>query len=392
MVLSNNDGCAVSRSNEAKALGIEMAAPIFKFKDIVKKHGVVCLSSNYALYGDISRRIMSLFERWTPDVEVYSIDEAFLRFNGKRSESGLEQIAKEIRSTVLQWTGIPVSVGMGITKTLAKAGSKLAKKSESGVMVLAPDKENASHLESLKVEDVWGIGRQYARWLNNHGIHTAIDFRNADEQFIRQKMTVVGHRTLLELRGIECITMELNPPNKKTLCHARSFGRLLESKDEVRESLALYTELAAAKLRGECLVAQSVCVFLETNPFRTQDPQYRPSKTVEFPVPTNITPEILKYALAAFDLIFRPGYKYKKAGILLLELVPEDQAQAELFDNVNRDQANRLMTAMDGINKKHGRETLGFSAGRIRDGWQPKFENRTANYTTSWNGLLVVSS
>ena len=390
VVLSNNDGCAVSRSNEAKALGIPMGAPIFKFKDIVKKHGVICLSSNYALYGDISRRVMSVFEKWTPDVEVYSIDEAFLRFTGKSATSGLEQVANEIRSTVRQWTGIPVSVGIGATKTLAKAGSKLAKSSESGVMVLSPLSENSPHLERLKIDDVWGVGRKYSQWLHDHGVHTALDLRNADEKWIRQKMTVVGHRTVLELRGTDCIPMELNPPNKKTLCHARSFGKLIESKSEVAESVANYAEQAAFKLRKEGLAAQKICVFMETNPFRTQDPQYRASKTIDFPVPSNFTPEVVKYALEGFEKIFRPGFKYKKAGILLLELVPEGQAQGELFDTVNRERSQSLMKVLDGINGKHGRDALGFAAGHIREGWKPRFEQRSSTSTTQWEGLPVV--
>ena len=390
VVHSNNDGCAVSRSEEAKALGIPMAAPIFKYRDIVKKHGVVCLSSNYALYGDISRRVMSVFEKWTPEVEVYSIDEAFLRFTGTQTITGLEQVAKEIRSTVREWTGIPVSVGVGATKTLAKAGSKLAKRTESGVMILDPHQDIDPLLERLKVEDIWGVGRKYSRWLNDHEVHTALDFRNADEKWIRQKMTVVGHRTLMELRGTDCIPMELNPPNKKTLCHARSFGKLIETQSEVAESVANYAEQAAYKLRREGLAAQNISVFLETNPFRTQDPQYRAAKTIELPVPTNFTPEIVRYALAALERIFKPGYKYKKAGVLLLELVPEGQAQGELFDTVNRERTKSLMTAMDGVNGKHGRDTLGYAGGRMRKGWKPRFEKKTGSYTTQWDGLLVA--
>jgi len=390
VVLSNNDGCAVSRSQEAKDLGIPMAAPIFKFRDIVKKHGIVCLSSNYALYGDISRRVMSIFDKWSPEVEVYSIDEAFLRFSDMEKVSKLEQYAREIRATVLQWTGIPVSVGMGATKTLAKAGSKLAKRTEGGFMILDPAKNNDEHLAAVKVGDVWGVGRQYERWLVANGIHTASDLRDADEKWIRQKMTVVGHRTVLELRGTECIAMEMNPPDKKTLAHARSFGRLLEEKDEIRESVALYAESAAAKLRGEGLAAQGITVFLETNPFRFQDPQYRASKSIEFSVPTNFTPEVVDLAVTAFEKIFRPGYKYKKAGVLLLELVPESETQGELFDTVNRDRAHRLMKALDKVNASHGRATLGFAAGRMRDGWKPKYEKKTSSFTTQWDGLPVV--
>ena len=391
VVLSNNDGCAVSRSQEAKALGIAMAAPIFKYKDLVKKHGIVCLSSNYALYGDMSRRVMSLFEKWTPEVEVYSVDEAFLRFSPGESVSKLEQIAMEIRATALQWTGIPVSVGIGSTKTLAKAGSKLAKRSETGVMILDPLQDNASYLSMLEVGDVWGVGSKYSKWLRDREILTALDLRNSDEKWIRQKMTVVGHRTLMELRGTDCIPMELNPPTKKTLCHARSFGKLIETKSEMAEAVANYAEQAAFKLRKSGLAAQSVSVFLETNPFRAQDPQYRASKTIEFPVPSNFTPEVVCFALTAFEKIFKPGFKYKKTGILLLDLVPEGQAQGELFDSVDRDRAKSLMTAMDGVNGKHGRDTLGYAGGRIRKGWKPKFEKMTSISTTRLGASPIVS-
>lgn len=385
VVLSNNDGCAVSRSNEAKALGIEMAAPIFKYRDIVKRHNVICLSSNYTLYGDISRRVMSLFDLWTPDVEVYSIDEAFLYFDA-HAATRLPEISSEIRTTIKDWTGIPVSVGIGPTKTLAKAASVIAKRSKAGSFILS----DPEMLKDVPVEKVCGVGPRYSEWLIENGIDTAFDLRNANEKWIRQRMSIVGQRTVLELRGIPCIELETTPPVKKNMAFARSFGRLLEHEDELQESITHYAERLSAKLRASKLAARNLFVFLETNPFRTQDRQYRASEHAVFPVPTNFTPEFTRQALNLLKKIYRPGYKYKKAGLLALELVPEDQVQGELFDTVDRERASHLMTALDGVNARHGRDSLGFAAAHMRKDWRPRFEKRSERYTTQWYELPLV--
>jgi len=385
VVLSNNDGCAVSRSNEAKALGIKMAAPIFLHRDLVKKHNIVCLSSNYVLYGDISQRVMSIFDRWTPDYEVYSVDEAFLKFRGHALKR-LPTIAEEIRRTILKWTGIPVSVGIGPTKTLAKAASVLAKKSESGTFFL----NDPNSLKGLSIEKVWGVGPRYSTWLKENQVHTAWDLRESDEKWIRDRMTVVGHRLVLELRGISCIDLELIRPDKKNMTYARSFGKLLEDKDEMKESVVHYAERIAAKLRKENMAARNISVFLETNPFRSQDNQYRASAVSKFPVPTNFTPEIISKAAMLFERIYRPNFKYKKAGVHLLELVPESQVQGELFDGMDRYRTGKLMKTLDQINSRHGRDTLGFATAHIRTDWKPRFEKRTGSFTTQWDELPVV--
>lgn len=387
VVLSNNDGCAVSRSNEAKALGIKMAAPIFIYRELVKQHKVVCLSSNYTLYGDISRRVMSLFDQWTPDVEVYSIDEAFLKFSDKDIPR-LPALAEDMRATIFRWTGIPVSVGIGPTKTLAKAASALAKKALVGHFIL----ETPDPLKNLPVEKVWGVGRKYSEWLQQNGIVTAYDLREANELWVRKKMSVVGHRMVLELRGVECIDLEHTPPAKKNMAYGRTFGRLLETREELRESVTHYAERISAKLRKANLAARHIMVYLETNPFRSQDKQYRASSVLPFPVPTSFTPEIVSKALDIFGKIFRDGYRYKKAGVQLLELIPEEQVQGELFDSVDRVKAKNLMAALDGINARHGRDTLGFAGAHIGMEWRPRFEKRTERFTTQWDELPEVAA
>lgn len=392
VVLSNNDGCAVSRSDEAKALGIKMAEPIFGKRDLVEKAGVICLSSNYTLYGDMSRRVSAIYEQFTPAVEVYSIDEAFLDFSGfpEGGPGRLAGIAADIRRRVRQWTGLPVCVGMGATKTLAKLANGLAKQSRSGILILDPNQNGAAILDRVPVGDVWGVGPAYEIWLLENGVQTAKDLRDADERWIRGRMGVVGRRIVQELRGVSCIPMELVAPAKQNLCFARSFGRLLESESEMREAVSHYAARASWKLRRDGLLATRLQVFVETNPFRRQDRQYRNACTLELPVPTSFAPDIIGHALAGFGRIFRPGYKYKKAGILLLELVPEDTVQLGLFDAADREKSSRLMAAFDAVNRKFGRFTLNFAGGHIRDDWRPRYEMRTPRYTTRWDELPVA--
>ena len=389
VVMSNNDGCAISRSNEAKALGIRMAEPVFMRKEFIKANQIICLSSNYTLYGDFSRRVMSIYEKFSPKIENYSIDESFLCFDAVPATK-LQGIAEEILSTVRQWTGIPVCVGMGATKTLAKAANKLAKKLPSGILILDPNQNISDLLAQVPVKDVWGVGPQYSRWLTEHGVVNAKELRDADDKWIKQRMTVVGQRTVFELRGTSCIPLELVPPAKKNICFSRSFGRLLEDKQELREAISHYVSRASIKLRKDKLNAQVLQVFLETNPFREQDRQYRNAYTVELPVPTNFTPELAEHAQAAFEKIFRPGYRYKKVGILLLELVPEDTVQLGMFDTADRPRMAKLMAAFDAVNAKHGRFAASFAGGLIKEEWRPKYEKRSPHYTTRWDELAVA--
>ena len=244
----------------------------------------------------------------------------------------------------------------------------------------------------MPVEKVWGVGSTYAEWLTQNQCHTAWDLRNANEHWIKKRMSIVGHRMVLELRGTPCIDLEHTPPDKKNMAYARSFGRLLESKVEMQESVTHYAERISAKLRKAKLAARNVAVFLETNPFRVQDKQYRATTHAPFHVPTNFTPEIVGKVIELFEKIFRPGFRYKKAGVLMLELVPESQVQGELFDKVDRFKAKKLMTALDGVNARHGRDTLGFAGAHIGTDWKARFEKRTERFTTQWNELPVVQA
>lgn len=388
VVLSNNDGCAISRSDEAKQIGVAMGAPYFKFRDLAKKNGIFCLSSNYELYGDMSRRVMSLFDRWSPEVEVYSIDEAFLGLR-KSTPDRLIETAREICVTVKQWTGVPVSVGIGATKTLAKVANETAKREKIGCCVPSPQKI-PSLLAGLQVEKIWGIGRNLSKWLHDRGIHSALDLHKADIQWIRKHLGVAVERTVMELRGTPCIPLDCHPTTQKAMVHARSFGRRVESKEELRSAVASYAELVSAKLRREGLAARAISVYLSTDFHSERDAQYHGSETLSFQVATNFTLEILNYALRAFDRVFRQGFRYKKAGVMMLDLVPQHAVQGELFDEVDRNKAARLMSALDGVHVRHGERLLRLAAGDTAEGWKPRRENRTPRYTTHWAELPVA--
>ena len=388
VVLSNNDGCAISRSDEAKALGIAMGAPYFKFRNLARKTNIFCLSSNYELYGDMSRRVMSMFDRWSPEVEVYSIDEAFLGLRNLPPEQ-LSETARDICATVKQWTGIPVSVGIGPTKTLAKVANETAKREKIGGCVPSSS-EISSLLTALPVEKIWGIGRNLSKWLHDRDIHTALNLRDSDTRWIRKHLGVSVERTVMELRGTPCIPMDCHPKDQKAMVHARSFGRRVESREELRSAVASYAELVSAKLRREGLAAGGVSVYLSTDFHSEQDAQYHGSETLPFPVATNFTPEVLEYALKAFDKVFRRGFRYKKAGVLMLALVPQTEVQGELFDQVDRNKAARLMSALDGVHIRHGEPLLHFAAGNMTAGWKPRKENRSPRYTTCWMELPIA--
>ena len=388
VVLSNNDGCAVSRSDEAKALGVPMGAPYFKFRDLAKRHGIVCLSSNFELYADMSQRVMSLFDRWSPDVEVYSIDEAFLWLQ-KSSPAYLSAIAQDMRATIKRWTGIPVSIGISATKTLAKAANDTAKRNRIGVLIL-PIREAPALLETLRTKDVWGIGRKLSDWLGERGIHRALDLSNAPERWIRRHLGITVEKTVMELRGTACLPLECHPGDQKNMVHARSFGRRLESREEVRAAVAYYAEKVAAKLRREGLAARALRVSVSTDFHRAQEPQYHGGATLPFTVPTHFTPEVVRCAMHAFDKAFRTGFRYKKAGVMLLDLVPQSGVQGELFDAVDRFKARRLMSALDGVQARHGEKALRYAASGVEDGWRSRREFRTPRYTTKWEELPVA--
>jgi len=392
LVLGNNDGIVVARSNEAKALGIPMGAPAFKFHRLIHQHDVQVFSSNYALYGDMSQRVMETQQQFSPEAEVYSIDEAFLNLSGFESRN-FTDYGWQIRTTVKQWTGLPVSVGIAETKTLAKVANHHAKRSSelAGVCDLTAGPDRDGLLAKVPVEEVWGIGPNYARMLTRHGISTALALRNADDHWIRKQMGVVGLRTVQELRGISCLPMEECPPPKQGITCSRSFGRPVTTLAEMREAVAAYTARAAEKLRGEQLAASALTVFLTTNTFK-DGPQYSNAVTLRLPVATDATPELLGVALKGIEAIYREGFQYKKAGMMLLELVPLSQVQGNLFDQADRARSAQLMRVIDRLNACGGADTVRFAASGLTQRWRARFAKRSRAYTTNWHELLLVQA
>ena len=393
VVLSNNDGCIIARSNEAKAFGIRMGAPLFRARELIKTHGVHVYSSNYALYGDMSRRVIEVLLQFTPDIEIYSIDEAFLDLAGFR-QMNLTDYGRAIRSTVLRWTGIPVSVGIAETKTLAKIATHIAKKSEKadGVLDLTGSRYRDAALAMTAVEDVWGVGRGYSRFLKGLGIENALQLRDVSEGLIRKKMGITGIRILNELKGVSCYPLEQSPPPKKEIAVSRSFKHPLTDRADVNEAAAAYASRGAEKLRAAHLQANVLAVFLMTNPY-SEESRYFNMKTIQLPFPTSDTPELIKHARSGLDEIYREGYLYKKAGVIFRDLAADNCTQTTLFSGNSTERPSQVMETLDRINREFGRDTLRYAAtGNTRNRkWKTAFQWRSPSYTTDWNQLPRVS-
>lgn len=390
VVLSNNDGCVIARSEEAKALGIPMGLPAFQLADLVEEQPIEVYSSNYTLYGDMSARVMTTLAQWTSEVEVYSIDEAFLQLP-TCSPDALPAYGQTIRTTIQQWTGIPVSIGIGPTKTLAKLANRLAKRSPDarGVVTLTTSLEVQTVLAQTPLEAIWGIGPGYTRRLKAHAITTALQLRDAHDRWIRQELGVVGQRIVWELRGVSCLPLERCPPPRHSLMVSRSFGRPIMTLTEMREAVATYITRAAEKLRRYRVAARVVTVFLTTNRF-TDAPQYANSVTMPLPVATQDTAELIRYTLQGIAQLFREGYRYKKAGVILTELVPAHQIQTHLFDRCDRERSRRRMAAIDAINTQWGSGTIRYAAVGVQPRWRMRCVRRSPRYTTRWEELAVV--
>ena len=391
VVLSNNDGIVVAASNEAKALGLTLGVPIFQAEGLVKSGQVHVFSSNYTLYGDMSKRVMETLSRFTPELEIYSIDEAFLNLSGI-TRSNLTIYSHRIRNTVIQWTGIPVSIGIAETKVLAKIANRIAKRSErtNGVLNLTASPYQKKALAITSVENIWGIGRSYAKFLRKHRIETALDLRNAEDSWIRKHMSIVGLRIVRELRGIPCISMELCHPAKKEICVSKSFGKSVETITEIREAVAVYVSRAAEKLRNQNSAAGSIMVFMMTNRFK-DEPQYVNYTVLQLPVHTNNTAELIQHALRGVDSIYQKGYKFKKAGVVLREIRPANQIQTNLFDNIDRTKATKVVEVFDTINNQLGAGTIKYAAEGLVNPWKTMFNKRSPKYTTRWDELPIVS-
>jgi DNA polymerase V len=389
VVLSNNDGCVIARSNEAKALGVEMGAPWHLNKEFFAKHRVIVRSSNYTLYGDMSGRVMNILAGFTPDLEIYSIDEAFLSLAG--FETRLERHTRDLRATVLQWTGIPVSVGVAATKTLAKVANRFAKKSpaRAGIFVMLEPDDVDTGLAGLQLRDLWGVAHRTEARLLALNIRTPLQLRDADPRHMRQHFSVVMERMILELRGTPCIGLEDTTPDKKSIIASRSFGRAVFGIEEMREAVASYAARAAEKMRRQNLVTNHLTVFVETNPFRQQDQQYHASRSIRLPAASADTGKLTHAALRALEAVYKCDYRYKKAGVMLLDLHKAEKAQPGLFDNVDDPASWARMSAIDALNKKFGQAVWYASAG-TRKQWAMKREQISSRYTTSWDELLNV--
>jgi len=396
VVLSNNDGCAVGRSAEVKALGIKMGEPWFKMKEMAKQHGIVALSSNYTLYGDMSARVMSILSSFSPNQEIYSIDECFLDLDGF-DPSSLMDYGQKIRQTVRQGTGIPVCVGIAETKTLAKLANHCAKKGLAGANGVCDfgqlnDQQLSILFSIMAVGEVWGIGRRITAKLQQLDIQTIEDLRRTDPEYIRQQFSIVVERTVKELNGISCIELEEAGQARQQIMVSRSFSHPVTSFQELSESVASYTTTAAEKLRKDGSVATSLCVFIHTNNFKPEEPQYSPSMVVPLSNPTDDTLKLIHAALEGLKRIYQQGYRYKKSGVLLMGLHPKGIQQGSLFDDpADQAKSEDLMRVIDAINRRMGKGSVSIAAGGVQKDWSMRREKKTPNYTSDWGELPTAS-
>jgi DNA polymerase V len=392
VVLSNNDGCVVSRSNEAKALGIRMGVPFFEIRTLVKSHGLVWLSSNYALYGDISARMMALLGEFAPQQEIYSIDECFLDFSGMTDDASY--CGRKIRQCIRQYLGITTCTGIGASKTLAKLANHVAKtrRQYCGVFDWAAlsEAEQTALMKELDVGEVWGVGRKLVLHLQSMGIRTVLDLQRANAALIRKRYSVVLERTVTELNGVSCLGLEDIAPRKAQILSSRSFGQPVTTLDELREAVMSYVIRAAERLRAQQSTCTQVTVFMHTNKFRADAPQYNPAMLVPLSVATDDTRRLCAAARFGIERIYRPGYQYKKAGVMFTGLQPAANTQADLFSGYERPRSNRLMAAMDSINAIYGMNTATFAGAGIRQPWRMQTAQKSPRYTTSWNELAVA--
>ncbi|WP_042369636.1 Y-family DNA polymerase [Bacteroides neonati] len=391
VVLSNNDGCVISRSEEAKRLGIPMGQPAFKIKPLLSSNKLVAFSSNYSLYGDMSHRVMSTLSTFVEDMEVYSIDEAFLNLNGFEKYD-LHEYGQMIVRTTTKSTGIPVSMGIAPTKTLAKVASKFAKKYPryKGACIIDSDEKREKALKLFDVGDVWGIGRRLVKMLNYHGVNTAYDLTQKSESWVRSKMTVTGVRTWKELRGIPCIEME-TVSQKQTICTSRSFGEMISSFDTLMEAVANFTSACAKKLREQKCCAKVIMVFIYTNRHREDLMQYSQNKVITLPFATNDTVELIAYARMALTSIYREGYQFKKAGVIVSDIGNEQTIIRDLFDPRDTDKQKRLLSVVDEINRKNGSNRIQLAIQAGNHNWKLKREFISHNYTTNLDDLIQIS-
>ena len=387
VVLSNNDGCIIARSEEAKRLVLKMAEPAFKKYAFLQENNVHIFSSNYTLYGDMSARVSQTLSDFVPEIEIYSIDEAFLNLSGFKGDP--EEFAKRIIQTVHQNTGIPISIGIGPTKTLAKIGNKAAKQT-GGIFIIRNDRHRDSLIRNTPIDKVWGIGKQYGVLLRKTGVKTAFDYTLLDDNWLRIKMKVMGLRIKQELLGEPCIQLELLMPQKKAIATTRAFGKKTSEHSVLKEAVSTYAVRCAEKLRKQHSVANLLTVFIHTDPFNPADPQINKSKTVSLPVATNNNIELVKYSLFCLNEIYSPDFRYKKAGVIVEGLQSEEQIQSNIFDITNHDKFKKLARALDKINYEFGRDKIKLAVQGDGKKWKLRQEKLSKRYTTNWNDIIEV--
>ncbi|MBQ0116291.1 MAG: Y-family DNA polymerase [Flavobacterium sp.] len=390
VILSNNDGCVIARSNEAKACGIPMGAPAFEYKKQFEEHNIHVFSSNFALYGDMSSRVMNTLSQFSPDMEVYSVDEAFLKFTGFE-HFDLKELGLKMRRTTTKNTGIPVSIGFAPTKALAKIANKIAKKyplETRAVHTIDTEEKRIKALRWTKIEDVWGIGKKHAQRLKAQNVHTALDFTKLPDAWVRKNMHVVGLRLKKELEGLSALDLE-PIQNKKMIATTRSFDKPLTTLDELEERVATYAILGAEKLRRQNSHCQMLMVFLQTNPHRQDQPQYYRNIVVNHPFPTDSSIDIVRLAKMGLKQIFRANHFYKKAGVILMDITPNQNVQLNLFSQSNPKHP-QLMATIDKINLSLGNHKVKFASQALDRVWKMRQEQLSPNYTTNIKDIITI--
>ena len=388
VVLSNNDGCVISRSTEAKRIGIKMGEPYFKVKELIKKNNVQIFSSNYALYGDISRRVMKVLKGFSDKIEIYSIDEAFVDLSHIKNEL-VEEYGKKIKERVLKWTGIPTSVGISNTKTLSKVANHVAKKNKTGVIFLKDDIDEV--LKNFDISDVWGVGKQLSKLYLKNGIDNALKLKNISNSWVKKSTNVLGAKTVMELRGIPCIELDTEETKRKSCCVSRSFGKKVQSLEKLKESVTTHCLNAAEKIRNESQTTRSITVFIRTSPFDKNRRYYSNSFTIDLPIATNNSLELVKTAIAGLVKIYKYGYFYQKAGIILSKLNEAGEKELNLLTPILENKSQKLMKAMDLTNSKYGRNVISVAQAGINNSWKMRREHSSRIDTASFDSLPKIS-
>ena len=388
IVLSNNDGCVIARSNEAKILGVKMGEPAFKIKQIIEKNNINVFSTNFALYGDFSKRVMNILSDIIPNIEVYSIDEAFLDLQGFKD---INELCLSIRYRIYKCTGIPVSIGVGQTKTLAKIANHIAKKNQkyNGVFILENNEDDI--LNFFPVENIWGIGNKLSFFLKTKNIITASLLKNRNLKWARYNININLEKIIKELRGEKCFLINSSFSTKKSICTSRTFGEMVTNYNDLSRSIAMYVTRCAEKLRLQKSCAHYACIFIQTNLYRSDLKQYIKNSVVNFDVATNDTSEILCYVLKVLKSIYKEGYEYKKAGVILGGIVNNNEVQTNLFDERKRQKNQKILSVVDILNAKMGQDIIKYAALGNEKKWQLKQQSLSQCYTTRWSDLLKIN-